>query len=229
MKKLLGILFAIVLTLSPLTKVLAANVESVDLKKYETLNFKEVLESEGIELKGNYQENDKQVPIYVFRGQGCHYCKAFLTFLSSINEEYGKYFKVVSFESWGNNENAKLMEKLSTFIDGSAARGVPYIIIGKQAFPGYASDYDDAIKETIKAEYNAKEKYDVIEAYNEYLKDTNKSNGTTSATVILWNAFFIMVATIIILCYISSQNRKMLRAMGLIKPDFGYNDVEKEK
>ena len=46
----------------------------------------------------SYKENDKQAVIYMFRGQGCGYCRAFLSFLASIVDDYGEYFKLVSFD-----------------------------------------------------------------------------------------------------------------------------------
>lgn len=160
MKKKILALIALALLILPFATFAK---ENKFLEDYETLNFEETLKQEDIELKyEDYKETDKQVTIYLFRGNGCTYCGSFLKFLNENAEEYGKYFKVVSFEVWADAKNAELLEEVSEFL-GQSAGGVPYIIIGDKVFPGYASDYDDAIKTALKKEYKAEEKYDVFE------------------------------------------------------------------
>ena len=217
MKKIFGVLFALFLALSPITNVFAAeDLKTINIEEYETLNFSETLKAENMELSSkNYKESDDQVTIYLFRGQECGYCKAFLTFLNSIVDEYGKYFKVVSFESWYDDMNAKLLTDLSTFM-GNPAQGVPYIVIADQVFPGYASDYDESIKSIIKTQYEAKEKYDVIEAYNNYVKEENRKAAQENMGIILWNAVFVFVAAGVVMLHVSASNRKMLRTMGYL-------------
>ncbi|MGM9877431.1 MAG: hypothetical protein ACI33S_02160 [Bacilli bacterium] len=217
MKKILGVLLALVLVLSPVTNVLAASeLEEVNLDDYKYLDLSETLKSEEMELSSkDYKETDDQVTIYLFRGEGCGYCRSFLTFLNSIVDEYGKYFKVVSFESWYDENNANLLTNLSTFMN-NPAQGVPYIIIGDQVFPGYASDYDDSIKSVIKTLYESDERYDVIEAYNDYVKEENKKSSQENAGIILWNAVITFIAAGVVMLHVSSSNRKMLRTMGYL-------------
>ena len=125
-------------------------VKAFAKEQYKTLNLEETLAEEGIEKKfSNYKETDDQITIYMFRGKGCAYCKKFLEFLNGITEEYGKYFKLVSFESWYNDENSNLLTDISTFM-GEPASGVPYIIIGDKVFGGYTDSYDESIKAAIK-------------------------------------------------------------------------------
>ena len=114
-------------------------------KEYKTLNLDEALKEEEIDHDfSNYKETDDQAIIYLFRGKGCAYCKKFLTYLNSIVDDYGKYFKVVSYEVWYDNDNAELMEKVCNLL-GQKAEGVPYIVIGDKVFAGYAESYNDEI------------------------------------------------------------------------------------
>lgn len=126
-----------------------------------------------ISPKVEAKKSDK-VTIYLFRGKGCGYCRSFLTFLSNINEEYGKYFELESYEVWYNADNNALMKTISNFL-GEEARGVPYIIIGDKVFAGYSSSDDAEIKSTIKKLYNTKKskRYDVFKEY----KKENKLTG----------------------------------------------------
>ena len=143
----------------------------------QTLNLKDALKEEEIALDkafDDYKENDDQATIYLFRGNGCGYCRAFLTFLNSIVGEYGKYFKVISYEVWYNEDNAKLMQEVGKYL-GQPAEGVPYIVIGDKVFAGYASSWDDQIKEAIKTLYETKkgDRYDVMVEMVEHPKDEN--------------------------------------------------------
>ena len=156
MKKKILLLALITLLLMPLTTI------AKESKEYKSKNFIETLEEEEIKLENkNYKETDKQVTIYMFRGTGCTYCRSFLEFLNDISEDYGKYFKLESYEVWSDSKNAELLEGVSSFL-GQEAGGIPYIIIGDQVFGGYSEEYDDVIKATIKEEYNRSNKYDVL-------------------------------------------------------------------
>lgn len=206
MKKVILTIFAFCMMVLP-TITFAS--EKVDLSNYETLNFKEALAAEEMEEQfKNYTETDDQITIYLFRGQGCGYCRSFLTFLNSIAEEYGKYFKVVSFETWENQANFDLMNTLSIFLNEPAG-GVPYIIIGDKVFPGYAADYDEDIKATIIALYNSDDRYDVVEAYNDSL---NKS-GSSNAGIVIWNFIFLAIATLIIVSTVKKSNARLLESI----------------
>ena len=100
-------------------------------------------------------------------------------------------------------------------------KGVPYIIIGDQVFPGYANTYDDGLKQAIKSLYETKkeDRYDVFEAYNEDIAKKAKAEKSATATPIIWNFIFISIATIIICCYTNSSNQKLLAAIKGVKKD----------
>ena len=125
-----------------------------------------------------------------------------MNFLNDNIDEYGKYFKVVGYEVWYNTENADLMDEVADFL-GESSNGVPFIIIGDQVFTGYSSSWDEQILSAITNLYNSEDRYDVFE---EMAKgDTSISNGT----VILWNLFFVVVATIIIVLTNHFENKKL--------------------
>ena len=201
-KKLLLLLIAFVLPFNTLAKTFYDD--------YETKNFKETLEAEEMEIKNkNYKEDDKQAIIYMFRGDGCGYCRAFLEFLNSISEEYGKYFRLVSFEVWNNSQNADLLNKVP-LVTNESAGGVPYIIIGEKVFGGYAESYNDEIKSAIMAQYNDPS-YDVFEKLDERLN--GGSSSTSSFAVIFWNAFFIVAATVAIIIVSNKNTQRVLEAL----------------
>ena len=205
-KKLL--LLLLVIALLP-TRVFAM---SSFVEEYETKNLKETLEAEGMTLENtDYKETDDQAIIYMFRGNGCGFCRAFLEFLNSISKEYGKYFKLVSFEVWSNSKNAELMEKVP-LVTNKAAGGVPYIIIGDKVFGGYTSSYDEDIKAAIKAQYDDSS-YDVFDELDKRLNG-NTDNGGSSFVTIFWNAFFVIAGTVAIIVVNNKNTQKVLDAVG---------------
>lgn len=176
---------------------------------YKTMNLKETLESEEMVLENtNYTETDDQAIIYLFRGNGCGYCRAFLTFLNSISVEYGKYFKLVSFEVWYDKDNANLLNEVAA-VTGEAAGGVPYIIIGDKVFPGYISDWDDEIKAKILSQYN--------DNSHDVFKQLKKANGFNIDTNIIVNFIFVVVGTVAVILFNNHNANKVLKQLDEIK------------
>mgnify|MGYP005749882331 FL=1 len=187
-------------------------VKAFAKEQYKTLNLEETLAEEGIEKKfTDYKETDDQVIIYLFRGKGCAYCRKFLEFLNGITDEYGKYFKLVSFESWYNEENSNLLGEISTFM-GEQASGVPYIIIGDKVFGGYTESYDESIKTAIKTLYDSKDRYDVFEEY-EYSKKWDKILNPSNFTVIIWTICLVAVSTVVIVLTNRANTKKIVAAI----------------
>ena len=196
------------------------------LDDYNTKNFVETLEAEGMEIQNkDYKEDSKQAVIYMFRGDGCGYCRAFLEFLNSISKEYGKYFRLVSLEVWSDSNNSQLLNKMP-IVTNQSAGGVPYIIIGEKVFGGYSSSYDEDIKKAIMAQYEDPS-YDVMEKLDETLN--GGSSGTSSFATIFWNAFFIVLATVAIIVVNNKNTDKVLVALGKKEPVVKETKVKEEK
>lgn len=197
--QLLGLLL-IIFVLIPL------NVKAAD---YKTLDFRETLAEEEIEEAfKNYKPNSDAITIYLFRGKGCGYCHRFLEFMNSITDEYGKYFKMESYEVWNDSNNSKLLGEVSEYL-GQEAGGVPYIIIGDKVFGGYTEEYNDSIKEAITDLYKtkAKKRYDV---FKEMKKHPNKNSTSVSDnTTIIWSLVFTFASTVIIMSYINLKFKEL--------------------
>ena len=115
-----------------------------------------------------------RVNVYLFRGEGCPHCAAAEEFFDSLSEdsEYSSYFDVEDYEVWYDEDNAKLMEDVAKELD-TTANGVPFIVIGKKYFSGYAESMNTEIKDAIKDAYNSYSYVDVVDKIeNGYNKDT---------------------------------------------------------
>lgn len=196
-------------------------------EEYQSMNLLEILEDEGIEPEfSNYKETEDQAVIYLFRGKGCSFCKKFIKYLNSITEEYGKYFKVVSYETWNNSDNKKLSKEVANFLDEDAS-GVPFIIIGDESFLGYTSQYDEDIIEAIMDLYESKERYDVFE---EMAKGPNEGNSVSSTSVIIWNLVFVTISTGIIMAFVQHKHNLMNRRLDAIENKLkSFNKEKKSK
>lgn len=191
------------------------------LDDYNVTNLEAALTEEDIDHDlSKYKETDDQAVIYLFRGNGCHFCQDFLTYLNSIVGEYGDKFKVVSFEVWKDATNASLLEATADLFD-QKEYGVPFIIIGGKYFPGYSESFNKDIIEAIEKEYEADEKYDLIkELNNAPAKDTaTTSAGTENNTsvIILCNFAFNILAVGAIMIYCNMQNKKIMDKISEIK------------
>lgn len=133
------------------------------------------------------EEVSKEVNLYFFNGNGCGHCANAEAWFEEIEEEYGKYFNLVSYEVWYNEENSELMEAVAE-LRGEQVDGVPYIIIGNQSWNGFAEDYKEEILSKIKSEYeqDPATRYDIMN-YEDLLfgKDSDKGYGSDILTLII--------------------------------------------
>lgn len=109
------------------------------------------------------EETPSKVNVYLFRGEGCPHCEEMLEFFDSIEDEFGQYYTMNTYEVWYNQDNANLMQDVADKL-GVSATGVPFLVIGDQTWNGYASSYDAEIEAKILSEYNSDSRYDVMTA-----------------------------------------------------------------
>lgn len=200
MKKLLNIflVFIICLTLIPFGSK-AATTNAVK----ETLE--EAAKQEGISYNHpNYTYDESKPNVYLFRGHGCSHCYELIEYLTSIIDEYGKYFNLVSYEVWYNSDNANLMSQVAATL-GDNANGVPYLVIGKKTFIGYRASTDaEAIKKAVKELYKSDDKYDVMDhlgeapANNNTNNESNGGNGSNYSLSSGTNAKAVVYITVIL-------------------------------
>ena len=169
MKQKLMTLLAIITLI--LLMPISAKANQIDENTTST-NLEETLKLAGMELKNeNYKETDDQITIYMFRSSACEHAKAVLEYLNSISDEYGKYFKLRAYDV-EQKENMDFYNEIADFVK-QEMRGVPFYIIGETKYLGFNKEEQDVIAETIKKEYNKKNRYDVV-------KEMKKQNDKTS-------------------------------------------------
>ncbi len=120
-------------------------------------------------------KDNKKINIYMFHGNGCPHCAKALEFFKSIEGEYGKYYKLVKFETWTSfnaKKNNKLLYKVAEGLgEDTSSLGVPFIVIGEKVFRGYAPSYDEEIKKAIVDAYNDDDYVDKVKPYVDSMKN----------------------------------------------------------
>lgn len=149
------------------------------------LPFSVFAEESSTENGGSIEES-KKVNVYLFRGDGCPHCEEAEEWFESIQEEYGQYFTVKDYETWYDEDNADLMQRVAD-ARGEKASGVPYIIIGNKSWNGFAEDYQEEIKEQIKSEYETDEtdRYDIMKLLDEISNDDSNKESYADDFLIL--------------------------------------------
>ena len=208
MKRVVRLLCALLVLLPVVT--FAAENKSLNLTEVIEQENAAAEENEGekIESKlGSYTESDDKATVYLFRGLGCGYCRGFINYLNNNIDELGKYFNLVSYEVWYDQDNNDLMQKVANFT-GVPAQGVPYIIVGERVFDGFTEEaYGEEFKNAVIELYNSKDRYDVFEAMEKAEKDAKNAENVKTNKVIIWNAVFsaVTICAVGVMIYVSHK------------------------
>ena len=130
------------------------------------------------------KKSDNKINVYLFRGEGCPHCAEAEEWFSELekDEEFNKYYTLVDFEVWYDENNSKLMEEVAKKL-GTEASGVPFIVIGEKYFSGFAESMTDQIKTSIKESYDNKDYVDVVDAIKNGTYKTKAEKKESSAVV----------------------------------------------
>ena len=104
----------------------------------------------------------KEVNVYIFKGDGCGYCANAINFFYKSEYEYGKYFNLIEYEIWHDDNNSEFFNKVSQYFNKDF-QGVPVIIVGERVFNGFGESDGEKIMEAILEEYNKENSFDIIE------------------------------------------------------------------
>ena len=145
------------------------------------------------ESETTVSNDDKKVNLYLFRGEGCPHCAEAEEWFDSIKGKYGDYFKVVDYEVWNDEDNAKLMEKVAKLRNEDVS-GVPYIIIGDKSWNGFDESYEDEMIKHIKSVYSqaVSKRYDIMNYVND--SSSNSKTKKSSSSDVLALIIILIVA-----------------------------------
>lgn len=101
----------------------------------------------------NVVKEDNKVNIYFFWGNGCPHCEDEIQFFEDIKKKYVNYYNLYTFETWYNEENAKLLYAFAKGMDDDVTK-VPYTIIEDKSFVGFSEKYKSEFIREIEKQHN---------------------------------------------------------------------------
>lgn len=123
----------------------------------------ESLKKENIEIKcPNYEENDKQATIYLFKQYGESKTLNLLNYLNDLCEEYGQFFKLKSYEIYINEDNKELFANTIDYLQ-SRSSDVPFMVVGDSYFITFNENNKETLLKTFLRLYQSEEKVDKVE------------------------------------------------------------------
>lgn len=221
-KKIL-LICSMILTFMPIN-ILA----KYDLEKITSTNLKETLELEGIELLNkDYEENDKQVVVYLFRSSACQYTKPLLEYLNSISESHGEYFRLVSYDVSSNQDNIDFFQEVGKFFN-SESMGVPFFVIGSRHTLGFNEEEKDLIGQWIIDEYNNKNRFDLLYEMSKTKVSTPTDENDIEDNKLNYIVIGILIIVIIIL-FVITMNKNNPKQIKIEKNNTNKKSKEKTK
>lgn len=153
----------------------------------------------------NTEAKDK-INVYLFRGEGCPHCAEAEEWFDTLkdDEEYSKYYELVDFEVWYDENNADLMNKVAEKLDTSAD-GVPFLVVGKKYFSGFAESMEEEIKTAIKEAYEDENYVDVVSGVQKGTYKTKTEEKQSSALVPIIIVSVVAVVTVIALIFFTKE------------------------
>ena len=142
-------------------------------------------------------EKNEKINVYLFRGEGCPHCAEAEEFFDELkeDEEYGKYYTLVDYEVWYDEDNSKFMEKVAKKLNTEVG-GVPFIVIGEKYFSGYASSMSDDIKSTIKVAYENENYKDIVASVKNKESDSKEKTSIIPIVIVSVIALAVVIAMI---------------------------------
>ena len=194
MKKLLIIFLCMSMLLIP-TGVSASSKDNI-----KSMNLEEALKMESIEpVYEKYEENDKQVPVYFFMGQGEERSVSFLNYVNSIYDDYGSKFNLIVYEVGSNSDNSNLIDNVIDYIH-SDVNTFPMIVIGDTHFTTWTDDLAENFVNAINSNYQMSTKIDnVADVLVKYYRNYD---------LMIWIIIILVFAFIGGMVYVSLKDRK---------------------
>lgn len=155
------------------------------------------------EEKTEKKEN-KKINVYLFRGEGCPHCQEAEEWFKELDkdEEYSKYYTVVDYEVWYDEDNAKLMDDVAKEL-GTEASGVPFIVIGEKYHSGFSTEMVDELKKDIKEAYESDSYKDVVKSVQKGTKAEVKKEKSVLIPIIIVSV--IAIGTVIGLVFFTKE------------------------
>lgn len=124
----------------------------------------------GLIIPITVKAKDKEITIYMFRGNTCPHCEQALTYLKNNLDIIPDNVKFVTYEVYKNNGNATLLEKVEKHFNFAEKDlgSIPLFVVGNEYILGYSTA--DDLKKVIELTKDIDDYEDIV------AKEINSSN-----------------------------------------------------
>ena len=155
----------------------------------------------------NFENDDKKVNIYIFRGDTCWHCLDEVSWFASQVKDFGNYFNVYTYEIWNNDDNAKLMQNVVKVLK-KTNNGVPLTIIGKKMYSGFQESTGQQMLDDIQELYDhdLNDRYDISKYVDLETGDIIPSKESNSkAAIVIIVLTLVLMGGIVGIYYVSKS------------------------
>lgn len=118
----------------------------------------------------NKSNQDNQVTLYFFHGDGCPHCEDEIEWLNEVTKKYSNLL-IKEYEVWYNEDNDILMQKVKEQL-GVTSKGVPFTVIGEKYFLGFGESTGNSMETQIR--FCSKHTHsDIVKAIRDNLEDVS--------------------------------------------------------
>ncbi len=119
-----------------------------------------------------------KITIYIFRGDECPHCEDALDFIYTNKDKIPDNVEIITYETWSNENNAKLLEKLDEYfeVEEKDVGSVPFIVVGtdyKLGMYGNLTDFNNLLDMAKK--YETEEYEDIVAKTIKEMQSEDKS------------------------------------------------------
>ena len=149
------------------------------------------------------KEEAKKEPVivYIFRGEGCPHCEEALTWFQSeeVQEKYGDYFELETYEVWNDEKNASLMDEVASYM-GEEASGVPFMVIGEHSYGGFDSSDTQTLIDYIMEEYekDPEDRTQIVPTVQKSIGYNDKA-AEKNYDIIVWIVAIVIIVGIVVI------------------------------
>lgn len=194
------VIFILLTTLLVIPSSIKADIKSEGLI--------ESLEKENIEVKcPDYKETDKQAKIYLFKQYGESKSLDLLNYLNDLCEEYGEFFKLISYEVTENTDNNILFANTLEYLN-SETSSVPFMVVGDSYFITFNDNNKDTLLKSFLRLYQIEDKNKpdkMEEVFTKYYRNT------PLILSVLFVIIFLVIGLVIIARINNNEKEKVTR------------------
>ncbi|MDE5539250.1 MAG: glutaredoxin [Bacilli bacterium] len=152
---ILGVVMALLVSFGVLYAIYKVTSKEEIKEQNPNFNIPDLSHGEG-SIKTN------KVSVYVFKRNGCAFCRRAMEYLQSIMPEY-TYLDVKTIEV-SEADNKELMQKVAAKLNKGIITTVPFIVIGEDyTLNGYSDTRNQELNKAITDAYNSNNYVDVVQ------------------------------------------------------------------